>query len=168
MVPWQHRRWSTSGKVIDWFGSQCVQSESKACWMSSHLTMEHDEPSGQSSHNYLESLYLLARCRSDRCICLQLYCCYGALSLWIISHHTLHIYLLKPCYLDCNGISLVTVYLTNPMMLRRLISLKIKLQYMQCKYVTMLILVCSCNINHTIWPENSKFLSPAETGGKIK
>lgn len=62
------------------------------------------EPSGQSSHNYLESLYLLARCRSDGCFCLQLYCCYGALSLWIISHHTLHIHSLKPCFLDCKVI----------------------------------------------------------------
>lgn len=51
--------------------------------------MQHHKPECWSSHNYLECLHLLACSCSDGCFCLQLYCCYGALSLWTFPHHTL-------------------------------------------------------------------------------
>ncbi len=50
--------------------------------------MQHHKPEGRSWHNYLERLHLLASSCSW-CFCLQLYCCYGALSLWTFPHHTL-------------------------------------------------------------------------------
>lgn len=45
-VPQQHGRWWTSWKVTSRFWSQCVKSKSKACWMSSHLTMQQPRAFG--------------------------------------------------------------------------------------------------------------------------
>lgn len=163
LVPRQHGRWSTSWKVTGWFWSQCVQSKCKACWMSSHLTMQHDEPSGQSksSHNYLESLYLLARCRSDRCFCLQLYCCYGTLSLWIISHHNLHIRLLKPSFPDCKVIFCHFLAWNRAGLHFCLMRGCSKIKYVgQIKLYAWQI---CCHINLGV-----QFLSPADTVGSIK